>query len=110
MAEKTYGGYTLEELKQLATDEPVTFDEDNPPLTAADWQNMIPIEEAPPELLAKILAAFPKTKLRGPQKLPTKEAVSIRLSSEVLDHYRSTGRGWQTRIDEALKAAIKKAG
>lgn len=29
--------------------------------------------------------------------------VSIRLSPDVLDHYRSSGRGWQGRIDEALR-------
>jgi uncharacterized protein (DUF4415 family) len=110
VSKKRYGGYTVEQLKAHASSEPGTFDEDNPPLTAEDWKNMIPIEEAPPELLEKILSAFPKTRVRGPQKSPTKEAVSLRLSSEVLDHYRATGRGWQTRIDETLKAAIKKAG
>ena len=59
-------------------------------------------------LPAEILKAFPK--LRGPQKAPTKVPVSLRLSREVVDHYKATGDGWQTRIDEALKAAIKKAG
>lgn len=37
-----------------------------------------------------------------------KEAVSIRLSPEVLDHFRSAGAGWQTRIDEALRDWIKR--
>jgi uncharacterized protein (DUF4415 family) len=45
---------------------------------------------------------------RGPQKAPTKKLVSLRLSSEVVDHFKSTGRGWQTRIDSTLKASIKK--
>lgn len=103
-------GLTLEELKAAAAPGEPVYDEDNPPLTAEDWENMRPIEELPPDELAMILEAFPNTKLRGPQKTPTKEAVSIRLSSEVLDHYRATGKGWQTRIDEALKATIKKAG
>lgn len=45
---------------------------------------------------------------RGPQKAPTKRLVSIRLSPEVIDHFKSTGRGWQTRIDSTLREAIRK--
>lgn len=45
---------------------------------------------------------------RGPQKMPTKKLVSLRLSPEVVEHFRSTGPGWQTRIDETLVKAIKK--
>lgn len=44
---------------------------------------------------------------RGPQKSPTKEMISIRLSREVLDYFRSTGEGWQTRMDDTLKKAIR---
>jgi uncharacterized protein (DUF4415 family) len=45
---------------------------------------------------------------RGPQKTPTKKLVSLRLSPEVIDHFKSTGRGWQTRIDSMLLNSIKK--
>ncbi len=45
---------------------------------------------------------------RRPQKTPTKKLVSLRLSPEVVEHFRSTGPGWQTRIDETLVKAIKK--
>lgn len=45
---------------------------------------------------------------RGPQKNPTKKLVSLRLSPEVIDHFKSTGPGWQTRIDGALLESIKK--
>ena len=45
---------------------------------------------------------------RGPQKAPTKKLVSLRLSSSVVDHFRATGPGWQTRIDRTLLNAIKK--
>lgn len=43
---------------------------------------------------------------RGPQRSPTKEMISIRLSREVLDYFRGTGEGWQSRIDDTLKRAI----
>jgi len=45
---------------------------------------------------------------RGPQKTPTKKLVSLRLSPEVIEHFKSSGPGWQTRIDETLSKAIKK--
>jgi uncharacterized protein (DUF4415 family) len=35
-----------------------------------------------------------------------KEAVKLRLSPDVLDHFRSGGPGWQTRINETLEKAV----
>ena len=54
---------------------------------------------------ADVLPATLLTKLRvrGPQKSPTKERITIRLSPEVVQEFRETGDGWQTRVDEALK-------
>ncbi len=45
---------------------------------------------------------------RGPQKTPTKKLVSLRLSPEVIDHFKSAGPGWQTRIDSTLLESIKR--
>ena len=45
---------------------------------------------------------------RGPQKAPTKKLVSLRLSSDVIEHFKAGGPGWQTRIDGALKKSIQK--
>lgn len=35
-----------------------------------------------------------------------KEAVKLRLSPDVLDHFRSGGPGWQTRINATLEKAV----
>ena len=40
-----------------------------------------------------------------PAKAPPKEAVNIRLDPDVLAHFRATGPGWQSRINEALRKA-----
>jgi len=45
---------------------------------------------------------------RGPQQSPTKVAVTVRYSPEVVDYFRSTGEGWQTRMNEALRAYVKR--
>jgi uncharacterized protein (DUF4415 family) len=42
-------------------------------------------------------------KRRGPQSAPTKISTTIRLSSEVINSFKATGAGWQTKIDLALK-------
>ena len=36
-----------------------------------------------------------------------KISTTIRLSQEVIDHFRADGKGWQTRIDEALREWIR---
>ncbi len=36
-----------------------------------------------------------------------KRPISIRLSPDVVDAFRETGPGWQTRIDEALRDWLK---
>ena len=44
---------------------------------------------------------------RGPQKTPTKLAISIRLSRDVLGYFKAAGPGWQGRIDAALRKAAR---
>ena len=70
-------------------------------LTAADMKRFRPLQDA--------LSARLRTKLnmRGPQKNPTKERITIRLSPEVVQRFRATGDGWQTRVDAALKDWLK---
>lgn len=48
-------------------------------------------------------------KKRGrPVSATRKEQVSVRYSPEVLSYFRSTGEGWQTRMDAALQLLVKK--
>lgn len=44
---------------------------------------------------------------RGPQKAPTRQAVSLRLSPEVLAYFKAGGSGWQTRLDQALQEYVR---
>ena len=44
-----------------------------------------------------------KLGVRGPQKAPTKERITIRLSRNVVERFRATGEGWQSRVDAALQ-------
>lgn len=41
-----------------------------------------------------------------PKQAQTKQHVSLRLSPEVLAVFRSSGKGWQRRVDGALKVFL----
>ncbi|WBA80898.1 BrnA antitoxin family protein [Endozoicomonas sp. GU-1] len=41
-----------------------------------------------------------------PKAEETKERITIRLSPEVIAYFRATGKGWQTRMDDALKEYV----
>jgi uncharacterized protein (DUF4415 family) len=69
-------------------------------LTREDMAALRPAEEVLPQSLAALLR---RPGQRGPGRKPPKVALSLRLSPEVVAHFRATGPGWQRRIDEALK-------
>lgn len=51
------------------------------------------------------------TRPRGrPKKADTKVHLHIRLSPQVLGFFRSSGPGWQTRIDEVLRKWVARHG
>jgi uncharacterized protein (DUF4415 family) len=89
---KKKSSYTRRDLREVS---------DNPELTKADFAKAKPFSEVFPDLAGSI------RKGRGPNKSPTKKLVSLRLSQEVIAHFKSTGRGWQSRIDETLRKAVK---
>lgn len=72
-------------------------------MTSADLRHFKPAAEVLPADLLHTLGIKP----RGPQKGPTKVPTTIRLSPEVMEAFKATGAGWQTRIDAALKDWLK---
>ncbi len=56
---------------------------------------------------AEWLTVKPLARVGRPRSLLTKERITIRLSREVLDQFRASGEGWQTRVDAALKDWLK---
>jgi uncharacterized protein (DUF4415 family) len=52
-----------------------------------------------------------KLKTRGrPKSASPKEPVKLRLDADVLAALRASGEGWQTRINDALRASLKLTG
>ena len=93
-------------MKTLKKTDPEMIDDEIPELDEEWFRRARPAREALPEILGPKLAAellARKPGQRGPQKAPRKEPVTVRYSRDVLEHFRSTGRGWQSRMDSALK-------
>jgi len=70
-------------------------------LSAEDLKKFRPAQEVLPSSLQRKLG------VRGPQRSPTKERITIRLSPDVVQRFRATGEGWQTRVDAALREWLK---
>ncbi len=89
--------------EEAALDAAAESDPDNPPLTDEQWRRMRPAHEVRPELVARQLR-----RERGrPKSDTTKQQVTLRLDRDVLEKFRATGEGWQSRINAALRKAAK---
>ena len=81
----------------------IARDPDNPEWTEEDFREAKPFAEVFPELAEKIEEM---RRARGRPKLETpKKLVSLRLDQDVVEKFRATGKGWQSRINDVLKRA-----
>ena len=79
----------------------------NPVWTEEDFRRARPATEVLPK---DVIAAVRRYRgQRGPQKNPTKELISLRVDRDVVEAFRATGPGWQTRANEALRSYAQKA-
>ena len=84
---------------------PAGYD-DNPEWTKADFARARPASEVlPPE----VLAAFGKGKRGRPlgwTKPNAKKSITLRLDPDVIEGWRKSGPGWQSRMNAALREAL----
>lgn len=74
-------------------------DPDEAPHLGRDWFERAEIREG-----GRLVR---RAKPGRPKKAAPKQAVNIRLDPDVLAHFRATGPGWQSRINEALRKAAR---
>ena len=85
---------------------PYLIDEDNPEWTSEDFATARPASEVDPELVAWSIAHIARKRgQRGPQKRPKKVAITLRIDQSTLDAFKAGGKGYQTRMAEALRKA-----
>ena len=76
---------------------------ENPQWTAKDFKRARPAREALPEIFGKKVAEE-LLRPRGRPKSPdSKVAISLRIAPTVLEMWKASGAGWQTRMAESLK-------
>jgi len=102
-------------MKRAPTSKPSTFSKKQIATAIAAAPEKVKDPESPydPNDAAAVAAYWAKGKVRlpgqrGPQKLPTKVAVTVRYSAEVVEYFKSTGEGWQTRMNDALRQYVKR--
>lgn len=89
----------------MSEQKPVVFDDDNPEWTEADFAAARPASEVlPPEVLA-LLVRKPGRPL-GWSKPNAKQQVTLRLDPDVIEGWRKSGPGWQSRMNAALREAL----
>ncbi|AHF85901.1 hypothetical protein RLEG3_30585 [Rhizobium leguminosarum bv. trifolii WSM1689] len=76
---------------------------DNPPLSKEEMARAKPFKEAFPDVAKKMetaIAARGRPKLDNP-----KQPLNIRLDADIIQFYKATGKGWQSRMNDALRKA-----
>ena len=72
-------------------------------LTKADFEQAVPLSALPLDLQNSLKAL----RRRGSQKEPTKVPTTIRFDADVLTALKASGRGWQTRVNDAMREVLK---
>lgn len=82
----------------------VVFDDDAPEWTAADFARAGAAEEVLP---AEFMTAYRRGRGRpkGSVKPDAKQQITLRPDKSVIEKFRATGAGWQSRINQALRRA-----
>lgn len=99
MATKFSAKRPLTDAEEAEIQKAIASDPDAPEATDEQLAKGRPFREALPELAASIDRA---KRGRPPVDRP-RQHVSLRLDPEVLDHYKATGKGWQSRINDDLR-------
>lgn len=68
-------------------------------------ESLEPEYEELPELTAKMLTRAVMKKGGRPRSASPRQLISLRLPAEVVERWRATGPGWQTRMAEKLITA-----
>ena len=78
----------------------IAADPDTWELTTEEIRRMRPASEVVPHIVERY------RRTRGKQKAPTKELISIRIDADLATHFRDSGPGWQSRLNDTLRKSV----
>lgn len=81
------------------------YDPNDPAAVEAYWKDAVLVLEGGIPAVRAALAE--KRRQRGAQKTPVKVPTTIRFDADVLAELKATGKGWQTRVNDAMREWIK---
>jgi uncharacterized DUF497 family protein len=98
----------MSELKRKRRPKPLTNEDGQVrELALADFRRMKPVREAMPELI-EAMGEFRK-KVGRPRAEAPKVHIGFRLSADLVDHIRASGKGYNARVEKALREEFMRA-
>ena len=82
------------------TDRPLT------PAETRQWDNAVVVPGGGYQAARTAVAARRAANESSMGRRPAKQLVSIRYSAEVLNYFRASGAGWQSRMDDVLRVWV----
>ncbi|MBB4065674.1 BrnA antitoxin family protein [Gellertiella hungarica] len=79
-------------------------DVDSPELTEEELRSMRPAKEALPPEIYEALVEMQRQRGRPTVESPKKQ-VTLRLDADLVAHFKAGGKGWQSRMNAALRKA-----
>jgi uncharacterized protein (DUF4415 family) len=92
----------LTDEEEVRIQQGIADDPDNPEWTEEDFKSARPFADVFPDLAESIRRSRGRPAVERP-----KQQISLRLDPDVIEAFKATGKGWQARINEALRKAAK---
>ena len=88
----------------MSSDKPDPFliDEDNPELAEEELAKARPAKE----IFEELGLPMPRRPRGRPRSETPKTQVTLRLDADIIRHFRESGKGWQTRLNDTLRQVI----
>jgi uncharacterized protein (DUF4415 family) len=90
----------LTDTEEAAIQTQIAGDADAAEATDAELAEAKPFAEAFPDLMDVIRRGRGRPSIANPR-----QQISLRLDGDVIEKFKSTGKGWQGRVNEALRKA-----
>ena len=88
--------------------DPEMLDDDAPEVTGEWFKTAVAAKDVLPKLMGDAASAEMLKPRRGrPPLAQPKKHVNIRLDADIVQSFRRTGAGWQTRLNDALREWLR---
>ena len=93
--------FKLTDSEEAALQKQIAADDDAQEANDDDLAQAKPFSEVFPDLMETIRRGRGRTAVANPRK-----QISLRLDGDVIDKFKSTGKGWQGRLNDALRKVV----